>query len=186
MENGTAEWYSNYTPLGCINSALQFTKHIQIIGRNVLFLLLLEVNTVAGGSVSLPGDPRAAAWQEISQVPIIQTQGSLLLQPRLTSTWSPCADVNNHQDEILVFFLNLSLIFPCFLSTLEFIQGQYLPSFYNSIFAEATTVVLKFSKLSVTQVLFKTAHFRGIPHTMLLNEHKNHHAFLKSERYQKI
>lgn len=38
----------------------QFTKHIQIIARNVLFLLLLEVNTVAGGFVSLPGDLRAA------------------------------------------------------------------------------------------------------------------------------
>lgn len=38
---------------------------------------------------------------------------------------------------MLVFFLNLCLIFPCFLSALEFIQGQYLPSFYNSIFAEA-------------------------------------------------
>lgn len=84
---------------------------------------------------------------------------------------------------MLVFFLNLGLILPCFLSTLEFIQGQYLPSFYNSIFAEApgeaTEVVLKFSNLCIMQVLFKTAHFRGIPHTMLLNEHKNHLAFLK-------
>lgn len=64
---------------------------------------------------------------------------------------------------MLVVFLNLSLIFPCFLSTLEFIQGQYLPSFYNSIFAEApgeaTTVVLKFSNLSVMQVLFQNSTF---------------------------
>lgn len=84
---------------------------------------------------------------------------------------------------MLVFFLNLSLILPCFLNTLEFIQGQYLPSFYNSIFAqapgEATTDVLKFSKLSIMQVLFKAAYIRGIPHTMLLNEHKNHLAFPK-------
>lgn len=38
---------------------------------------------------------------------------------------------------MLVFFLNLGLIFPCFLSTLEFIQGQYLPSFYNSYFCRS-------------------------------------------------
>lgn len=85
---------------------------------------------------------------------------------------------------MLVFFLNLGLILPCFLSTLEFIQGQHLPSVYNSIFAEApgeaTTVVLKFSNLSRTQVLPKTAHFRGIPHKMLLNEHKNYLVFLKN------
>lgn len=64
---------------------------------------------------------------------------------------------------MLVFFLNLTLILPCFPSTLEFIQGQYLPSFYNSIFAEApgeaTTAVLKFGNLSIMQVLFITAHF---------------------------
>lgn len=90
---------------------------------------------------------------------------------------------------MLVFFPNLCLIFPCFLSALEFIQGQYLPSFYNSIFAEApgeaATVVLKFSNLSIMQVLFKTAHFGGIPHTMLLNEHKNHLAFLETWKLPK-
>lgn len=83
---------------------------------------------------------------------------------------------------MLVFFLGL--IFPLFPQHTG-IYSRPVPAFILQLnfFAraagEATTDVLKFSNLSIMQVLFKTAHFRGIPYTMLVNEHKNHLAFLK-------
>lgn len=161
------------------------------MARNVLFLLLLEVNTVAAGSASLPGELTAAHMSccGARRLPSSKNPNTriLLLQTRLTSTWSPkppsCADVNNHRHKTrgnACFPSEPRFDFALFPQGKNpFIQGQYLPSFYNSIFAEAPEVVLKFSNLSIMQVLFKTAHFRGIPHAMLLNEHKNHIASLK-------